>query len=175
VIITVPFLLFANIDSSIKKNRKILKVKAYKATKIKDKLEDIASSINKKKKEIADIDKKIKQINDFLLKQKDIYNTKLKELQELQQDITSLNKTKTKTQKEIIDIISKELSLGIVQKQDSIDSIERIVNEESVKVLSRMFQDRFKNIKQRYIITNKKIDNTSSKIKELKKVCTVPL
>lgn len=168
LILTVPFLLFANIDSSIKKNKKILKVKAYKATKIKDKLEDIAASINKKKKEISGIDNKIKQINDFLSKQKDIYNTKLKELQELQQDITSLNKTKTKTQKEIIEIISKELSLGIVQKQDAVDSIDRIVNEESVKVLSQMLQDKFKNIKQKYINTNKKIDDTSSKIKELK-------
>ncbi len=169
VIVFIPFLLFANLDNSIKKNRKILKVKKYKATRIKDKLEDIALSIDKKKREIASIEKNIKQINDFLSKQKDMYNIKLKELQELQQDIISLNKTKTKTQKEIIDIISKELSLSIVQRQDEIDSIDRIINEESIKTFSYILQNKFDSIKERYIVANKKIDDISAKIKELKK------
>jgi len=169
VIMFIPFLLFANLDNSIKKNRKILKVKKYKATRIKDKLEDIALSIDKKKREIISIEKNIKQINDFLSKQKDIYNIKLKELQELQQDIISLNKTKTKTQKKIIDIISKELSLSIVQRQDEIDSIDRIINEESIKTFSHILQNKFDSIKERYIVANKKIDDISAKIKELKK------
>ncbi len=168
MIFAVAALLSANIDSSIKKNRKILKVKKYKATKIKDKLEDIAASINKKKKEIADIELKIKQTNDFLIQQKDEYTNKLKELQQLQQNITSLNQTKSKTQQEIIDIISKELSVDIVSRQDSIDSVDRVIAGESIKVLSKILQDKFKNIKQKYINTNKKIDTISSKIKELK-------
>ena len=168
MVFAVTALLSANIDSTIKKNRKILKVKKYKATKIKDKLEDIAASINKKKKEINDIELKIKQTNDFLSQQKDEYANKLKELQQLQQNITTLNQTKSKTQQEIIDIISKELSVNIVSKQDGMDSMDTIVTSESIKVLSKILQDKFKNIKQKYINTNKKIDAISSKIKELK-------
>ena len=160
--------LSANIDNSIKKNRKILKVKKYKAVKIKDKLEDIAASIDKNKKEIQDIELKIKQTNDFLSKQKDEYNNKLKELQQLQQNVNSLNKIKIDTEKKIIDIISKELSVNIVLKQDSIDSVDNIIAEESVKALSKILNKKFTNIKQRYIDTNKKINALSSKIKELK-------
>ena len=168
ILFAVTALLSANIDSSIKKNKKILKVKKYKATKIQDKLEDIAASINRKKKEISDIELKIKQTNDFLAKQKDEYADKLKELQQLQKNITSLNQTKSKTQQEIIDIISKELSVDIVSKQDGMDSMDGVVAGESIKVLSKILQDKFKNIKQKYINTNRKIDAISLKIKELK-------
>ncbi len=168
ILFAISALLSANIDSSIKKNKKILKIKKYKAIKIQDKLEDIAASINRKKKEISDIELKIKQTNEFLAKQKDEYADKLKELQQLQQDITSLNQTKSKTQQEIIDIISKELSVDIVSKQDGMDSIDAVIAGESIKVLSKILQDKFKNIKQKYINTNKKIDAISSKIKELK-------
>ncbi len=162
-------LLSANIDSSIKKNRKILKVKKYTAIKIKDKLEDIAASIKKNKKEIVNIEQNIKQTNNFLAKQKDEYTNKLKELQQLQQNISSLNQTKGKTQQEIIDIIAKELSVDIVSKQGSIDSLDAIIAGESIKVLSKILQNKFKNIKQKYINTNKKIDAISFKIKKLKK------
>ena len=160
--------LSANIDNSIKRNRKILKVKKYKAVKIKDKLEDIAASIDKNKKEIRDIEQKIKQTNDFLSKQKNEYDNKLKELQQLQQNVNSLNKIKIDTEKKIIDIISKELSVNIVLKQDSIESVDNIIAEESVKALSKILNKKFTNIKQRYIDTNKKINALSSKIKELK-------
>ena len=162
-------LLSANIDTTIKRNKKILKVKKYKATKIKDKLEDIAANISKNKKEIADIEQKIRQTNDFLSKQKDEYESKIKELQKLQQNITTLSQTKSKTQQEIIDIISKELSVNIVSKQGGADSIDAVIAGKSVDVLSKILREKFKNIKQKYINTNKKIDTISAKIKELKK------
>ncbi len=168
VLLLIPFLLMANIDASIRKNRKILKIKRYKAIKIKDKLEDIATSIDKTKKEIQDIDKKIKQTEEFLATQKDIYNLKNKELNKLQESISSLSKTKAKIQKDIVNIISKRLSLDIVLKQDSFDSLKRVVNEESIKTLNKLFQKRYNSIKERYIDTTKKIDAISSKIKELK-------
>lgn len=169
IIFAVTALLSANIDSSIKKNRKILKIKNYKATKIKDKLEDIAASIDKNKKEIADIELKIKETNDFISKQKDEYTNRLKELKQLQQNVTFLGQIKSKTQQEIIDIILKELSVDIVSKQDSMDSLDAIIADESINVLSMILHNKFKNIKQKYINTNKKIDAISSKIRKLKK------
>ena len=169
IIFAVTALLSANIDSSIKKNRKILKIKNYKATKIKDKLEDIAASIDKNKKEIADIELKIKETNDFISKQKDEYTNRLKELKQLQQNVTFLGQIKSKTQQEIIDIILKELSVDIVSKQDSMDGLDAIIADESINVLSMILHNKFKNIKQKYINTNKKIDAISSKIRKLKK------
>ena len=168
-IFTIVALFSANIDSSIKKNKKILKVKKSRAIKIKDKLEEIATSIDKKKKEMANIELKIKKTNDFLIKQQDEYATKLKELQQLQKNIASLNQIKSSTQREIVDIISKELSVDIVSKQDSFDSLDEIVATQSIKILSRILQEKFNNIKQKYIKTNRKIGTISSRIKELKK------
>ena len=159
----------ANINSKIVKNQKILKIKKAKALKIKDKLEDIAASIKKLQAEIKDIDDNIAKSDEFLSKQKDEYSAKTKELDNLREQISSLNKLKSSTEKELIDLISKELSLQIILKQDNFDNIESVITNESIETLSKIVKDKFDNIKNKYESINSNIDSVSMKIKELKK------
>ncbi len=169
--ITLIFLatLQANINSKIVKNQKILNIKKAKALKIKDKLEDIAASIKKLQAEIKDIDDNIAKSDEFLSKQKDEYSAKTKELDNLREQISSLNKLKSTTEKELIDLISKELSLQIILKQDNFDNIESVITNESIETLSKIVKEKFNNIKNRYEDTNSKIESVSAKIKDLKK------
>jgi len=159
----------ANINSKIVKNQKILKIKKAKALKIKDKLEDIAASIKKLQAEIKDIDDNIAKSDEFLSKQKDEYSAKTKELDNLRKQISSLNKLKSSTEKELIDLISKELSLQIILKQDNFDNVESVITNESIETLSKIVKDKFNNIKNRYEDTNSKIESVSVKVKDLKK------
>ncbi len=159
----------ANINSKIVKNQKILKIKKAKALKIKDKLEDIAASIKKLQAEIKYIDKNIAKSDEFLSKQKDEYSAKTKELDNLRKQISSLNKLKSSTEKELIDLISKELSLQIILKQDNFDNVESVITNESIETLSKIVKDKFNNIKNRYEDTNSKIESVSVKVKDLKK------
>ena len=159
----------ANINSKIVKNQKILKIKKAKALKIKDKLEDIAASIKKLQSEIKDIDENIAKSDEFLSKQKDEYSAKNKELDNLRKQISSLNKLKSSTERELIDLISKELSLQIILKQDNFDNVESVITNESIETLSKIVKDKFNNIKNRYEDTNSKIESVSVKVKDLKK------
>jgi len=165
-IVAISLLLQANIFKNIYKNKKILNIKKKKAKIIKDRLEDIASNILTKKREISKIDEKIKETNDFLNKQQIIYADKIKELSQLQENIASLTKTKKIMQKKLIDLISKKLIIQIVNNQNN--NANAIVNNEIIKNLSKILDDSFGNIKLKYSNIVKQIDTVNNKIKSLK-------
>lgn len=165
-----PFsFLYASIDKKIVKNTKILKQKSKKVHIIKDKLEDIAKSIIDKKNEIAKIDQQIEQTNKYLTEQKKQYNIKMKELNELQNSIKTLSKTKDDIREKIIKIISKELSLEIIHGSSGEEDKNGIISKEAACSLSKVLKNKFDNIKDRYIDISDKIDTVTNKIKELKK------
>ncbi len=161
-------LLFANIDNKIVVNKKILNQKTKKARVIKDKLDDIAKNIINGKKEISTINKEIKDSNDFLQKQTNQYNQKIKELNQLQQSIDVLNKSRDKIQDKIVKIVSKELSLEIVSSQNINKTKDSILSKEMILSLSKILKENFDDIKNRYLDVNNQIDKVTNKIKNLK-------
>ena len=168
IFLVLPLVLFAGIDSSIVKNSKILKQKKITANIIKDKLEDIAKSIDNKKRELAKIDEQIKQSNQYIIEQKAQFDKKVKELNDLQQQIGSLNKTRDTLKEKIIKLISKELSLEIVAEGGNQEDVENVINKEVILSLSKIMKNKFNDIKQQYVSVNNKIDGVTTKIKELK-------
>ncbi len=156
------------IDGNIIQNKKLLKRKRINATKIKNKLEDIALNIIKKKKEIYTINRQIKKSDDFLDEQKNQYKKKIKELTGLQNNILLLNKSKSTIQKQIIKIISKELSVEIVASYKNNSNVDSIISQEIVYSLGNILKEKFNNIKYSYSNVNKKIDIVTKKIKNLK-------
>ncbi len=156
------------ISKDIIHNKNILRSKKRSANKIKNKLEDIASTIITKKREISIINNNIKQSDLFLENQKKQYTKKIKELNFLQGNISLLNKTKDKIKKQIIQIISKELSIEIIGNYKNNISLKSIISQEIVDSLSKILRDKFDKIKQKYDNVNKKIDNVTKKIIDLK-------
>ncbi len=156
------------ISKDIIHNKNILRSKKRSANKIKNKLEDIASTIITKKREINIINNNIKQSDLFLENQKKQYTKKIKELNFLQGNISLLNKTKDKIKKQIIQIISKELSIEIIGNYKNNISLKSIISQEIVDSLSKILRDKFDKIRQKYDNVNKKIDNVTKKIIDLK-------
>ncbi len=156
------------ISKDIIHNKNILRSKKRSAKKIKNKLEDIASTIIAKKREISIINNNIRQSDIFLENQKKQYVKKMKELNFLQGNISLLSKTKDKIKKQIIQIISKELSIEIIGNYRNNISLKSIISQEIVNSLSKILRDKFDKIRQKYDNVNKKIDNVTKKIKDLK-------
>ncbi len=157
-----------SIDINIIQNKKILQRKKINAAKIKNKLEDIALNIVNKKKEIFKINRQIKESNNFLNKQKNQYNKKIKELAALQSTVLSLNKSKKQIQKQIIRIISKELSIEIVANYKNNTNINSIISQEIVSSLGNILKEKFSNIQDSYSNVNKKIEILTKKIQKFK-------
>ncbi len=158
---------WANLDKKIVKNSRILKQKRKKASIIKDKLEDIAKDIENKKREIKKIDEEIKKSNIYINEQKSIYDESVKELKILQKNSKVLDKSKSSIENEIINTISKELSLEIVSKYNDEESVDSLISKEIVGSLSKIMRDKFDNIKNRYLDVSNKIGNVTRKITKL--------
>jgi len=156
------------ISKDIIHNKNILRSKKRSANKIKNKLEDIASTIISKKREINIINNNIRQSDLFLENQKKQYVEKMKELNSLQGNISLLNKTKDKIKKQIIQIISKELSIEVIGNYKNNTSLKSIISQEIVTSLGKILRDKFDKIRQKYDNVNKKIDNVTKKIRDLK-------
>ncbi len=167
-IIAISLLLQANISKNIYKNKKILNIKNKKVKIIKDKLENIASNILIKKREISEINEKIKKTNDFLNKQQIIYTDKIKELSQLQKNIANLTKTKKIVQKKLIDLISKRLIIQIINNSNNNINVNKIVNHVIIKNLSKILDNNFGSIKLKYSNIVKQLDAVNHKIKSLK-------
>ena len=148
LVVVLTFSLFANTNSKIKNTKHNLNTNTKKEKKILNSLEEISSKITTYKKGVDKIRVSIKELAD------DIKNSKSKSLEakrklnKISKIISSLNSKRTKVNKKLVEILSKEIKFNIIKGSNSFNTnIYDLINSYINKAYSKVLKDKFNKTK----------------------------
>jgi len=162
-IIFIAIFLYANIDIKIKHTKITLKNTKSKISNMNNKLDKIVTQINKENEYILKIDKKIEQLNTKIKQlEKSLKNNKTS-ITSLEQNKTRLILQKQNLENEVINFISNNYYVNT----SSSSSVEDVINEEILKVITKETSKKMDKIYKTYTNLSSQIDTINTKINEI--------
>lgn len=173
ILLLISMCLFAkpsSTDKSIQNNEKKLQNISNKASSINAKLKSLGNNINDKNKKIKELESQIESLtknidtNEKLsLEQEGVLKTYSKKYDELDLRLKTL-------QKELVDIVLKDMAIAMILNQKEPLSEDSIISEEVLKNLSKSAKDSLEVITNEQTNLKKDIQITQDKIDSAKKI-----
>ncbi|RDU64733.1 murein hydrolase activator EnvC [Helicobacter sp. MIT 14-3879] len=162
--------LFADTDQNIKNNEEKLQNISNKASAINVKLKTLGKNINDKNKKIKELNIQIKNIETNIninqklsIEQEQVFNNFTNKYEELNIKLKSL-------QKELIDVVLKDMTIIMILNSKEPLNEDSIINEEILKNISKSAKDSIQTIINEQEIVKKDIQNVKNKIDSAKKI-----
>ena len=169
--------LFADVNAQIKSSKSQIADKKSQEKKISHALDKIAKDISKQKRTLQNMSSKINQCRltiQKLSKKTRIKGTELKKVEDIYR---KLAKKEKQVSKQVVNILSKELSIEMITKGAKKDNkhilqsyetnIDDIVMNEVLHTYTKILRAQFKKTKSKYIKLNKSMDLIKNEIKKL--------
>ncbi|CAM2929961.1 murein hydrolase activator EnvC family protein [Helicobacter burdigaliensis] len=130
-----------NIKQQIDKNQNALIDKNKQVARINQKLEELGNALNLKEKELQTLNLKIKESETSITKNEKEFSLKEKDMVSLSKQQEELFSQRKKIEREIIDLVIKDISFIILLNDFQVESLQDLITEESFKVLNQSTKD----------------------------------
>lgn len=162
-------LLFSlEIDSKIDSKKESLKSKKEQEKELSRKLKDVAASIIEEQKELKKLQGRISSLDREIEKAQKEYEAKKSELEAKEAQQEELLKSKQQVERQIIEILAKELSFSILISQERLEFKEDLMRKEIFYTLSKITKESVADLKKEHKRLSEESAQLNTKIEKLK-------
>jgi murein DD-endopeptidase MepM/ murein hydrolase activator NlpD len=161
-------LLSASIDTKINKNKKLLQIQKKKKLRSQKEVKAVVYQIKKQEKELNRIEKLIQISNGELQKHIKKFKTSKKNVKFISKNQKELLELKKSYENQLINLMSKNLSLTTSIELNEIKNEDDIINEYVYENINEITKKQIDEIKEHYESINKKSKSNLANAKKLK-------
>lgn len=162
-------LLASSVDQKIKTTATQIDKNEKTEQELNKKMSDTADAILKHKRSLAEQEALIKEIEEELEQKQDTHKQNLEYLASLREVKNELESQKKALQEELLETISKIVSISVVLEKKYAPSKESIVEEEVLSAMLREAKIQIKDLNIKYVQESKNIEQIADESKKLKK------
>ena len=156
------------IEKDIKKTKTEINQKDKEVKRLNNSIEDAANDILNEQRNLKGLDLQIVGLEDDVAKLSKEFEVKMKEIDEYEAQKHRLINEKTEIEKQLVDIMSKELAASVVITENSPNDQDDIIKAQVSKNLSKVVGDYVKKLKVEFVHRQQMIKELELKVRTIK-------